>query len=263
MCPARGVYGSLIIHVPHDSVFIPPDVRSQFLLNHADLQSELHRMTDHFTHDLFCGGVDAAQVVRAPVSRLVVDVERFPVDASEPMAAVGMGAVYASTSQLQPLRRALAPAEREALLRTWYHPHHAQLEQAVAGMLARHGRCLVVDCHSFPSVPLPYERGPGAHVRPDICIGTDAFHTSPAVAAAFTQAFAANGWSVALNQPFAGALVPASRYQQDTRVAAVMVEVNRRLYLHEPSATRHPDFATVAAQVRACWGRAVEAAGYG
>ena len=126
----------------------------------------------------------------------------------------------------------------------------------MAGVLARHGRCLVVDCHSFPSSPLPYERGPGAHVRPDICIGTDAFHTSEATARAFVQAFAANGWSVELNRPFAGALVPASRYRQDARVSAVMVEVNRRLYLHEASATRRPDFDAVAAQVRACWGRA-------
>ena len=148
-------------------------------------------------------------------------------------------------------------------MHAWYHPHHAQLERTVAGVLARHGRCLVVDCHSFPSSPLPYERGPGAHVRPDICIGTDAFHTSEATARAFVQAFAANGWSVELNRPFAGALVPASRYRQDARVSAVMVEVNRRLYLHEASATRRPDFAAVAAQVRACWGTAVEALGCG
>ena len=108
----------------------------------------------------------------------------------------------------------------------------------------------------LPSSPLPCERGLGAHVRPDICIGTDAFHTSEATARAFVEAFAANGWSAELNRPFAGALVPASGYRQDARVSAVMVEVNRRLYLHEASATRGPDFDAVAAQVRACWGRA-------
>ncbi len=106
----------IVFHVPHDSTFIPPEVRDQFLLNDADLQTELRLMTDHFTHALFCEGVDAAQVVRAPVSRLVVDVERFPVDADEPMAAVGMGAVYTATSSLQPLRRPISPSEREALL---------------------------------------------------------------------------------------------------------------------------------------------------
>lgn len=60
-----------------------------------------------------------------------------------------------------------------------------------------------------------------------------------------------------------GRRVPASRYRQDARVFAVMVEVNRRLYLHEADATRRPDFDAVAAQVRACWGRAMEALGWG
>ncbi len=254
---------TVILHVPHDSVVIPPEVRGQFLLGEAELQAELRRMTDHFTQALFCAGVDERRVVRAPVSRLVVDVERFPSDADEPMAARGMGVVYRATSLLQPLRRALSPAEREALLSAWYHPHHARLEQAVATVLAQHGRCLVLDCHSFPSSPLPYEQGPGAHCRPDICIGTDAFHTSEATARAFVAAFAANGWSVELNKPFAGALVPASRYRQDARVAAVMVEVNRRLYLNEADDTPRGDFADVASQVRACWAKAVEAMGEG
>jgi hypothetical protein len=92
-------------------------------------------MTDHFTQALVCAGVDERRVVRAPVSRLVVDVERFPRDADEPMAARGMGVVYRATSSLRPLRRALSPAEREALLCAWYHPHHARLEQAVAPVL--------------------------------------------------------------------------------------------------------------------------------
>jgi hypothetical protein len=50
----------------------------------------------------------------------------------------------------------------------------------VVGVLGRHGRWRVVDCHSFPYSPLRYERGPDAHCCPDICIGTDVFHTSEA-----------------------------------------------------------------------------------
>jgi hypothetical protein len=39
-----------------------------------------------------------------PVSRLVVDPERFVDDATEPMAACGMGVIYTQTSQRMPLR---------------------------------------------------------------------------------------------------------------------------------------------------------------
>lgn len=77
----------VVLHIPHDSVFIPEDVRSSFLLSKQELEAELRRMTDHFTQALFAGRRGSAAVIRAPVSRLVVDVERFADDAGEPMAA--------------------------------------------------------------------------------------------------------------------------------------------------------------------------------
>ena len=242
----------VVLHIPHDSLVIPDDVRSQLLLMDPDLELELLRMTDHLTHALFAEPCGEATVVRAPVSRLVVDVERFPDDAREPMAARGMGAVYEVTSHLAPLRRRLTLGERLALMRAWYHPHHEQLEAAVSAAVDRHGRCVVIDCHSFPSVALPYEQADPEVARPDICIGTDDFHTSNALADAFVSAFRCQGWSVSVNEPFSGALVPSSRFRKDRRVAAVMVEVNRRLYLREEDATPLWDFNITSIRIRDC-----------
>ena len=240
----------VILHVPHDSTAVPADVRAQFLLDEAGLGCELDRMTDHRTLAIFADPSSEAVVVRSPVSRLVVDVERFPDDADEPMAARGMGAVYTATSQLTPLRRRLSAGEREALMQAYYLPHHARLEAAVATAIERHGRCLVIDCHSFPSAALPYEMADSSNARPDICIGTDDFHTTAALAGGFTAAFRGAGWRVSLNEPFAGALVPGSRYRRDARVGAVMVEVNRQLYLRELDATPSADFQHVARRIR-------------
>ena len=53
-----------------------------------------------------------------------------------------------------------------------------------------------------------------------------------------------------MNEPFAGALVPASRYHRDSRVMAVMVEVNRDLYLDRESFEPKSDFARIAAEVK-------------
>ena len=242
----------VVLHIPHDSVDIPPDVRNQFLLNDDQLADELRRMTDHMTLELFAHPDQTAAVVRAPVSRLVVDVERFNDDMQEPMAARGMGAIYSVTSSLSPLRRQLSATERDSLMRAYYHPHHATLEAAVTAAIDFYGRCLVIDCHSFPSVELPYELADAADTRPDICIGSDDFHTSPELAHAFVAAFQAEGWSVSLNEPFSGALVPSSRYRKDHRVNAAMVEINRRLYLHENDGTALPIFAAIAQRVRNC-----------
>lgn len=75
-------------------------------------------MTDLHTADLF-GGVPDCDVV-APVSRLLVDVERFQDDAREPMAARGMGVLYSHTHDLKPLRRELSLEEREELLANYH-----------------------------------------------------------------------------------------------------------------------------------------------
>jgi hypothetical protein len=60
----------VLFHVPHDSIFIPPLERSRFLLNDAELNVELLRMTDHWTFDLFAEGIPERRVLRSPVSRL-------------------------------------------------------------------------------------------------------------------------------------------------------------------------------------------------
>ena len=249
----------VIFHIPHDSTLVPPEVRHQITLSDDGLTEELVKMTDHLTLSLFTSGVPEAQVVRAHVSRLVVDVERFEDDQQEPMAGRGMGVVYAVTSSLKPLRRPVQAGERDDLMLAYYRPHHARLEAAVSAAVDAYGRCLVIDCHSFPSVALPYELADSAIARPEICIGTDAFHTSAELASAFVSAFKREGWNVSLNDPFAGALVPSGRYRQDRRVSAVMVEINRGLYLHEHDGTPLPTFATVSERVRNCCAAAVAA----
>jgi hypothetical protein len=59
----------------------------------GELNSELLRMTDTFTAELFPPTAHEAEGIVFPVSRLVCDFERFPDDANEPTAARGMGAV--------------------------------------------------------------------------------------------------------------------------------------------------------------------------
>ena len=183
-------------------------------------------MTDHATDRLFSCRHEA---VVFPVSRLVCDVERFRRDEDEPMSQKGMGAVYVSAHDGSALR-SLRPGEREEILARYYDAHHRRLEEQTARRLDAFGRCLIVDCHSFYPEPLPHEPDQTPN-RPDVCIGTDPYHTPPALAEAAANEFRARGYSVALNSPFAGALVPLRYYRRDMRVISVMIEVNRALYL--------------------------------
>ena len=214
----------VVIHVPHASVCIPPE-EQPFFVTH-DLSREIAVMTDHYCDDLYDTG---DTMIRFPISRLVCDPERFREDADEGMARIGMGAVYTSCSDGSELKH-ISRLHREEILSRYYDPHHQRLERAVEEKLRHFGTCLLIDGHSFHDVPLPYESDQNTP-RPDICIGTDAYHTPDDLTECLFQFFQCRGYSVAVDRPFAGSLVPMKYYRRDSRVRSVMIELNRGLYM--------------------------------
>ena len=236
-----------IRHIPHDSTHIPDIFREQFMLTDQQLKMELLRMTDQHTAALFGGNLESDVIF--PVSRLLVDVERFEDDAHEPMATRGMGAFYTHTHDRNPLRRVLSEEEREELLAAYYRPHHLLLQQRVDEALGSTGRALVIDCHSFPSERLPYEIG-GDGPRAEICIGTDSFHTPTNLCDAAVKGFTNAGFSVTIDTPFAGALTPLKHYGKDHRVKAIMIEVRRDLYMDEHTGARSERFEEIRSIVK-------------
>ena len=157
-----------MLHLPHASTFIPEDLRDDFLLSDEELLEELNRITDHATDVIFQQAFPAAKSVVFPVSRLVVDPERFSEDSQEPMSQVGMGVTYTRGSLHQPLREQPTQEKRQELLERYYIPHHQKLTDAVEESLLADDHCLIIDGHSFPALPLPYELNQRAF-RPDFC----------------------------------------------------------------------------------------------
>jgi N-formylglutamate deformylase len=229
---------SMIFHIPHASTTIPGDIQSQFVLDDETLSIEILKMTDFYTDELFYEAADQDDVVvKYPVSRLVVDPERFREDDQEIMANRGMGVIYTKTHDGSVLRRDLSRFERKSLIERFYDPHHNRLTELVAESLKRNGKALIVDCHSFPSIPSPYESNQNPS-RPQICIGTDPYHTPESIVNSLINSFENLGYTVARNHPFAGALVPIQFYQEQANVRAVMIELNRELYMDEATGER-------------------------
>ena len=218
------MYSPTLIHVPHSSREIPEDIKLK--LHGAGLQRELNCMTDHLCDSLFAS---PHEQIRFPVSRLVCDPERFRSDSDETMAKCGMGAVYSCTSKGKALRN-ISESQREDILRRFYDPHHAIFTKAVSRRIMDFGKCLIIDGHSFSSVPLDYEEDKRRE-RPDFCIGSDSFHTPPELISMVASFLLNQGYTVGLNRPYAGAIVPIQYYRKDGRVVSIMIEVNRRLYV--------------------------------
>lgn len=237
----------MILHIPHSSRNVPAALRVQITLDDAALDVELTRMTDAYTDELFV--FPGATYVVFPISRLVVDVERFIEDKDEPMAAAGMGVIYTLTSQGLPMRRPLSDRARERLISDYYAPHHRRLEEAVRSELDAHGHALLVDCHSFPSKPLPCDRDQ-SEPRPDFCIGTSNYHTPAKLREAARESIVRHGLSVFENKPYADCLVPLIFCQKNRDVHAIMIEVNRRLYMDENSGERSGKFGAIAQVIR-------------
>ena len=247
-----------IIHIPHSAMEIPADLFGDYLVPIEQLGVELLNMTDHYTEELFRTDSPHVDIICFSVSRLVVDPERFVDDEREGMAKIGMGAVYSRTSDLKPLRK-IDIEQKERLIERFYRPHHRRLNELCRKAIERSGKCLIIDGHSFPSVPLPYELDQSPD-RPDICIGTDQFHTPDWLRHFALELFTLPGFSVEINRPFSGTMVPSYYYRRDKCVMSIMIEIRRGLYMDEATGGKLETFQSFKDMVNSMMGK-IAAAG--
>ena len=239
----------IIVHIPHSSTIIPKEFQQEFLPEKENLHSELLCMTDWYTDELFSYS-DCLTIVHQ-FSRLVCDPERFLDPEEEMMWQKGMGMYYTRMSDGGRLKR--NPLSSPEGLRAYgralkiYRQHHDRLTEALRRQLARFGKAVLIDGHSFSGTALPYEpEGNFQLRRPEICLGADAVFTPDALLSAAKEYFTGARLDVAVNTPFAGAIVPGPFYSSgDKRVQSLMIEVNRGLYMDEKTGKKKETFDAV------------------
>jgi N-formylglutamate amidohydrolase len=220
----------LILHIPHSQVGIPASLKREFVVRHKKLSAHLAASTDHFTDELFDSNLPNTQALIFPISRLAVDTERFERDALEPMAKRGLGVLYERGHDGNVIRRPITGARREEIVAAWYRLHHDWLTQSVDDALVSAPRALVIDCHTFPDVPFAMDADQVVP-RPDVCIGTAGIHTPQWLVHAATKWCKSQGWSVRVDAPYSGSIVPLNHNGKDRRVLSIMVEINRARYM--------------------------------
>jgi N-formylglutamate amidohydrolase len=219
----------LILHIPHSSTKIP--FHDGYVSSHAKIQQEIIKLTDWYTDDLFDSDVDNKIV--APFSRIFCDVERFADDELEIMSIVGMGVLYEKLDSDEILRK-VTPELREKILNDYYWKHHDKLTSNVEEQLELNDECIIVDCHSFPSTPLKKAINQNLNT-PDFSIGTDSYHTPKKYIEASIRYFENLGYTLGVDWPYNGSIVPMKYFQKEKRVSSIMLEINRKLYLNEPT----------------------------
>ena len=225
----------IILHAPHGSRYIPEGLKNTFLLSPAALETEKDHMTDHFTNDLVKSIKNASSLVNE-LSRFVVDVERFP-DEREEMLSVGMGAFYTQGSQKQQIRE--QKHTTNPALREFFDSYSEAFTDLVQRTLDIQGRAVIIDVHSYPTEPLPYELH-SHEARPQLDIGADASHTNALLVGEVVKAF--GHLHAGINESFHGTYVPLRFYEaKDARVQSVMLEIRRDTYMDEKSIELLPE----------------------
>ncbi len=228
----------IVLHIPHSSAVIP-DFEG-YVSTEDEIQQEIIKLTDWYTDDLFDSKSD--DKIIASFSRIFCDVERFADDEHEVMAKFGMGVLYEKCDNGNQLRTVNQKLKLD-VLNNYYWVHHKSLNDAVKDHLKQTQSCIILDCHSFPSSPLTRALIQNRNT-PDFNIGTDPYHTPSNLIEASQDFFKSRGLSLGVDTPYSGSIVPMEYYQKEPRVSSIMLEVNRRLYLKEPTNKKSEGYCT-------------------
>jgi N-formylglutamate deformylase len=219
----------LLLSFPHAGTEIPPAIAARLVSGPLALKDTDWRIDTlyGFARDL------GATLVRTPISRSVIDVNRDPGGASLYPGQATTGLVPVETFDGEPLYAACgAPAEAEIAerRRTWFEPFHAALSAEIARLRNGHERIVVYDCHSIRSVvPRLF---PGE--LPVFNIGTNGGAScDPALEQAVATACRESGESTIVNGRFRGGWITRHYGDRADGVHAIQMELAQRFYLDE------------------------------
>ena len=167
-------------------------------------------------------------------------------------ARLGKGVVWqAVPPDGRPLYAGPLPAaDVRARLDTCWAPYHAALTALLDETRARFGRVFHLDCHSMQAVSnAMHEEGVGKP-RPDIVLSDrDGTTASPAFLAVTKQLLEAEGFAVAVNDPYKGAEIVRRYGRPEVGQHSLQLELNRRLYMDEVRLERTAAFASTKARL--------------
>ena len=217
----------------------------------------LRRSEDGFVEEIFAGApAFGVPLLAATFPRVYCDANReaweldpgmfdgpLPdfVNSASPRVGAGLGTIARVVASGEAVyRRRLSFDEAADRVRGLWEPYHAALLGLIGETARRFGGCLLIDCHSMPS--LPGEAGRAA----DMILG-DAHGTAAAPRATrmLEEALSGLGYRVRRNDPYAGGYVTRHYGRPRERVHALQIEIARSLYMDETRFERAATFGAI------------------
>lgn len=252
----------LVFASPHSGRRYPQDLLAASPLDPLALR----RSEDAFVDELYAGApASGAPLLESHFPRVFLDCNREPyeldpgmfagplpayVNSRSPRVAAGLGTIARVIATGEEVyRRPLGVDAALARIRSHYFPYHEALKGLIEETRARFGVCLLIDCHSMPSVGGPMDADPGSR-RVDIVLG-NCFDSacSPAITAYAETVLRDLGYAVRRNIPYAGGFTTRHYGRPGDGVHALQIEINRALYMDERRISRLPGFAETAERI--------------
>lgn len=168
-----------------------------------------------------------------------------------PRIASGLGVIPRVVANGRAIYRGkLSMREAERRIDLYWRPYHQMLQKLLDSAHQHHGLAILIDCHSMPHEAMD-GIAQGTRKRPDVVLG-DRFGAAAGgdIMDIAEAAFAAAGFTVARNAPFAGAYVTQAYGRPSRNQHAIQVEIDRSLYMNERLIEPSAEFDTLRDQLR-------------
>ena len=129
------------------------------------------------------------------------------------------------------------------LINTVHHAWHKKLKEEIHKVKESFSNVVLLDCHSMPSMDL---NGKKIDSMPDFVIG-DLFQKScrKDIIDFMKISLKKEGFSVAINKPYAGAYIIEKYGKPDKNINAIQIEIRKDLYCCEKTLTLNKNFKEI------------------
>lgn len=233
------MYNNVILHVPHSSADFSFAGKAAVERFGRKWLKQAKDLIDWYTDELFVPESYDSNIVPVvfDTCRTLCDVERMSHD---PLEEQGLGITYypCLVTYMGAYNPRLTP-DGDSKVMQKYLDHQYRL----ASLLVQHHNSLLLDCHSFSSGATLLQPDAANNRGIDICLGWNEDYTKPSDEVLFMveDYFRGKSYSVGLNTPYSN----AKTVETPADYNALMIEVNKKIYMDEKSLQRSDKFSRV------------------